>query len=302
MNDFTVVRDSKSTRFPHDFVKELEKRLQGILIGREKRPEYQDALVKRIFAIFLNALSDPSFKKRMEADRRAEDLVLIFFSNATKELQKGKPPGDDGVKRMVDRHVALFVRLLTLILKDRDWAKDKPELATRLAALESKLLKGDENLASSQTNGEFKMVEEVVPLSYEVKDMPLVQVVGKLFGLTNTMLQSDITKNKPVWTEKAALQDLKTYQQHLTLGTKLTLNAEDFDTREAYETWKSNESPDLSQMMLAIMQSNPQLAKSTPGEAFRPSMPNPHHPNPMTHIMQKSPECFLNQLNPLRMS
>lgn len=265
MNDFTVVRDAKSARFPHDFVKELEKRLQGILIGREKRPEYQDALVKRIFAIFLNALSDPQFKKRMEADRRAEDLVLIFFSNATKELQKGKPPGDDGVKRMVDRHVALFVRLLTLILKDRDWAKDKPELASRLATLESKLLKGDENLASSQTNGEFKMIEEVVPLSYEVKDMPLVQVVGKLFGLTNTMLQSDITKNKPVWTEKAALQDLKTYQQHLTLGTKMTLNAEDFDTNEAYETWKRNESPDLSQMMMAIMQSNPQLAKSTPG-------------------------------------
>ncbi|KIX04480.1 uncharacterized protein Z518_05350 [Rhinocladiella mackenziei CBS 650.93] len=265
MNDFTVVRDSKSTRFPHDFVKELEKRLQGILIGREKRPEYQDALVKRIFAIFLNALSDPSFKKRMEADRRAEDLVLIFFSNATKELQRGKPPGDDKVKRMVDRHVALFVRLLSLILKDRDWAKDKPELASRLQTLESKLLKGDENLATSQTNGQLTTVEEVVPLSHEVKDMPLVQVVGRIFGLTNTMMQSDITKNKPVWTEKAALQDLKTYQQHLNLGTKMTLNANDFDTQEAYDAWKKAEGPDLSLLMLAIVQSNPELAKSTPG-------------------------------------
>ncbi|KIV95853.1 hypothetical protein PV10_03458 [Exophiala mesophila] len=265
MNDFTVVRDPKSTRFPHGFVKELEKRLQGILMGKERRQEYQDSVVKRVFAAFLNALSDPSFKKRMEADRRAEDLVLIFFSNATRELQKGKPPGDDGVKRMVDRQVALFVRLLGLILKDHDWAKDKPDLVSRLTTLESKLLKGDENLASSQTNGEYKTIEEVVPLSYEVKDMPLVQVVGKLFGLTNTMMQSDISKNKPVWTEKAALQDLKTYQQHLNLGTKLTLTSADFETREAYESWKKDEAPDLSQMMLAIMQSNPQLAKSTSG-------------------------------------
>ena len=98
MRDFSRVRDSKSTRYPHDFVKELEKRLQGILIGRERRQEYQDAVVKRTFAVFLNQLSDPGFKKRMEQDRRAEDLVLIFFSNATKELQKGKAAGDDAVK------------------------------------------------------------------------------------------------------------------------------------------------------------------------------------------------------------
>ncbi|KAK6386928.1 hypothetical protein LTS17_000192 [Exophiala oligosperma] len=265
MNDFTIVRDSKSTRFPHDFIKELEKRLQGILIGKERRPEYQDAVVKRTFAIFLNTLSDPSFKKRMDADRRVEDLVLIFFSNTTKELQRGKPPGDDGVKRMVDRHVALFVRLLSLILKDRDWAKDKPELASRLQTFESKLLKGDENLAAAQINGQSSVVEEMVPLSYDIKDMPLVQVVGRIFGLTNTMMKSDIDKHKPVWTEKAALQDLKTYQQHLNLGTKLTLNSGDFDTQEAYEFWKKTEGPDLSQLMLAIVQANPDLAKSTPG-------------------------------------
>lgn len=265
MNDFTVVRDSKSTRFPHDFIKELEKRLKGILMGTERRPEFHDALVKRIFAIFLNTLSDPGFKKRMEADRRAEDLVLIFFSNATKELQKGKPPGDEAVKRLVDRHVALFVRLLSLILKDKDWARDKPELASRLQTLESKLLKGDDNLATSQTNGPMTIVEEVVPLSYDVKDMPLVQVVGQIFGLSNTIMQSDIDKYKPVWTEKAALQDLKTYQQHLNLGTTLTLNANNFDTQEAYEAWKKSEGPDLSQLMLAIVQANPELAKSTPG-------------------------------------
>jgi len=276
MKDFSLVRDSKSTRFPHDFVKELEKRLQGILIGKERRPEYQDGVVKRTFAVFLNTLSDPGFKKRMEQDRRAEDLVLIFFSNATKELQKGKPPGDDGVKRMVDRHVALFVRLLSVILRDRDWAKDRPELATRLTTLESKLLKHDEDLATVPADGAGTMVEEVVPLSSDVKDMPLVQTVGQIFGLRNSMMQSDINKHKTVWTEQAALQDLKTYQAHLNVGTRRTLSADDFDTQEAYQAWKKSEAPDLSQLMLAIVQANPELAKSTLGG----SLAQFHHPRP----------------------
>lgn len=265
MKDFSLVRDSKSTRSPHGFVAEVEKRLTGVLMGKEKRPEYHEAVVKRTFAVFLNTLSEQSFKKRMEKDRRIEDLVLIFFSNATKELQKGRPPGDEGVKMMVDRHVALFVRLLSLVLKDNDWSKEKPELVTRLSTLESKLLAHDQDLSCPQGNGTGSMVEEVVPLSYDVKDMPLVQAVGRIFGLTSTMLQSDLTKHKPMWTEKAALQDLKTYQTHLTLGTRKTLSSQDFDLEEAYEAWKRAEAPELSQMMLAIMQANPELAKTTVG-------------------------------------
>ncbi len=262
MKDFSLVGNAKSVKLPHGFVKELEKRLQGILIGRERRQEYQDTAVKRSFAIYLNALSEPGFKKRMEESRRPEDLVLIFFSNATKELQKGKAPGDDSVKRMVDRHVALFVRLLSLILKDHNWAAERPDLASKLATLEKKLLKHDEDL-STQSNGASTLVEEVVPLSYEVRDMPLVQIVGRVFGLRNTMMQSDIDKHRSGWTEKAALKDLKTYQTHLNMGTRRTLSADDFDTHQAYESWKRLETPELSQLLLAIMQVNPELAKST---------------------------------------
>lgn len=268
MKDFSLVRDSKSTRFPHGFMSELEKRLTGVLMGKEKRPEYNDAIVKRTFAASLNAFTEQSFKKRMEKDRRVEDLVLIFFSNATKELQKGKPPGDDGWKLMVDRHLALFVRLISLVLKDHDWVRDRPELTNRLATLESKLLAHDQDLAdASQRNGGAggSTIEVIVPLSYEVKDMPLVRAVARMFGLTNTQVQSDINKNKVVWTEKAALQDLKIYQSYLNLNTRKTLRSDDFDLEAGYEAWKKAEGPDLSQMMLAIVQSNPELAKSTPG-------------------------------------
>jgi hypothetical protein len=272
MKDFTIVRDSKSTKLPRGFIAILEKRLTGVLMGQEKKPEYQDALVKRTFAVFFNALSEKRFKESMEQDRRAEDLVLIFFSKSTSELQKGKPPGDESVKPMVDRHLALFVRLLSAILKDNSWHTERPELANRLATLENKLLKHDEDLASDTTT----TVDEIIPLSYEVKDMPLVQVVARLFGLTNTMAQSDISKYKPIWTEKAALQDLKTYQAHLEVGTRRTLSSNDFDTLEAYDEWKRSETPELSQMMLAIIQANPELTRSTPGGKL-PQFS--HHPN-----------------------
>lgn len=235
-------------------------------MGKERRKEYQDHLVIRTFAVFLNALKEQSFKKRMEKDRRVEDLVLIFVSNATKELSKGKDPENDSWNLMVDRHVALFVRLISFILKDQDWAKDRPELMGRLTVLEGKLLAHDQDLADEKGVG--AVVDAPVPLSYDVKEMPLVQVVARIFGISLAQAQSDINRNKSVWIEKAALQDLKTYQAHLNLKTGTTLSSEDFDNEDAYEIWKKGEGPDLSQMMLAIVQSNPELARSTPTGAL----------------------------------
>lgn len=265
MSDFSLVRDSKSTRFPHGFITELEKRLTGVLTKKEKRKEYQDPLVVRTFAAFLNTLKEQSFKKRMEKDRRAEDLVLIFYSNATKELSKGKDPDDDHWKFMVDRHVALFVRLISHILKDNDWAKERPELANRLSILENKLLSQDQDLV--QSNGP-STVEAVVPLSYEVRDMPLVQHVARIFDISTAQVQSDIDKHREIWTAQAALRDLKAYQTHLSLNTRKTMSKEDFQNEDAYESWRKSEGPDLSQMMLAIVQANPELAKSSPGGAL----------------------------------
>jgi hypothetical protein len=263
-----MIRDSKSTRFPNGFMGELDKRITKVLMGTEKMPEYKDPTVKRTFAVFLNEFKDPRFRKNMDKDRRVEDLLLIFFSNATKELQKGKLPSDDGWKLMVDRHVALFIRLISSTLKDNDWTKERPELAQRLATMEKKLLVHDQDLATGdQRNGGQggTTIEVEIPRTYEVKDMPLVLTVSRMFSVSYSDVQADITRHKSVWTEKAALQDLKTYQAHLSLMTKKTLNSDDFDLDEAYEFWKHQEIPDISQMILAILQSSPELAKSSPG-------------------------------------
>jgi hypothetical protein len=263
---FAGLQNSKSAKFPHAFMSALDKRLTGVLMGKERMPEYNDSVVKRTFATFLNEFKNPAFRKTAEKDRKVEDLVLIFFSRTTQELRKGKPLEDDSYKLMVDRHVALFLRLISSILKDNDWARERPELASRLQDMEKKLLVHNQDLTSdSSRNGGAggHSIEVEVPLSHELKDMPLGLIVSRIFNKPYGHVQDDINRYRGNWTEKAALQDLKVYQTSLSLNTRKTLNSEDFDTEDAYESWKKSEAPEISQMMLAIMQSNMELAKMT---------------------------------------
>lgn len=266
VKDLSLVRDSKSTKLPHGFMADLERRLQGVLTGKERRQEFNDAAVKRTFAVFYTAFTEQNFRRQMEKDRRVEDLVLIFFSSATKELQKGKASSDDGWKLMVDRHVALFVRLLSTTLKEHDWGRDRPELASRLTTLESKLLKHDQDLAAaSQRAGGAggTTVEVELPPSYEARDMPLALIVAERFGLSYDQVQADINRNRPVWTPKAALADLKSYQNLVNLHSPAVLRPDDFDLDEAYEAWRKTEGSELSQMMLAILRTDSELTRSS---------------------------------------
>ena len=266
VQDFSLSKDTKSAKFPHGFMSPLEKRLQGVLIGTERLPGYNDAAVKRTFAEAYTAFTEQGFRRRMDKERRVEDLVLIFYSNATKSLQKGKAPDDDSWKLLVDRHVALFVRLISNTLKDQGNDKDRPELMSRLATLENKLLTNDQDLFIDSGDGTGgSTIEVVAPISYDVKDMPMVLVVSKIFGLRNSQVQSDIDANRSVWTEEAALADLKSYQHCLNANTKRTLRSEDFDLEEGYQAWKKAEGPDLSQMIAEVLQARPELVKTSSG-------------------------------------
>ncbi|EHL03390.1 hypothetical protein M7I_0612 [Glarea lozoyensis 74030] len=267
IQDFSLVSSTGKTKLPHGFMSPLEKRLQGVLVGRERLPGFNDAAVKRTFAEAYTAFTEAGFRKRMDKERRVEDLVLIFYSNATKALQKGKAPDDDTWKPMVDRHVALFVRLISNTLKDNGNDKDRPELMGRLATLEKKLLTNDQDLTTvdkGDTSGGHT-IEVTAPLSLDVKDMVMVQTVTKIFGLRSSQVQSDIDASRKLWTEEAALMDLKAYQHCLDSNTKRTLRSDDFDLEEGYQTWKKAEIPDLSHMMGDILKARPELVKSSGG-------------------------------------
>jgi hypothetical protein len=281
VQEFSLIKDTKSAKFPHGFMSPLEKRIQGVLVGKERLPEYNDAAIKRTFAEAYTAFTEAGFRRRMDKERRVEDLVLIFYSNATKALQKGRALDDDSWKLLVDRHVALFVRLIRNTLKDHGNDKDRPELMNKLEILEKKLLTSDDDLFVDTADGAGgTTIEVTVPLSYDVKDMPMVQVVAKIFGLRNSQVQSEIDAHKNVWTEEAALADLKAYQHCLNANTKHTLRSEDFDIEEGYLAWKKAETPDLSHMMGEILKARPELVKvSSSLNRPLPAVPSSLAPN-----------------------
>lgn len=244
---------------------ELDKRITNVLVGKERMPEYNDALVKRTFAAFLNDFKKPEVRKTADLDRKLEHLVLVFFASATKELQKGKAADDSSWKFMVDRHVALFVRLMSSTMRINEWNRDRPELSSQLQTLENKLLTHDQDLTTQRVNGtNGQAVEVEVGRSQDVKDMPMVMIVASIFRKTLPKVQLDIDEQKDLWTQEAALRDLKQYQTYLGTNTRQTLRSEDFDTEEAYEMWKKTEYSELAQMVLNICQIYPELAKSAP--------------------------------------
>ncbi|ATY63985.1 C2 domain containing [Cordyceps militaris] len=258
------VSGSASTlKLPSNFPAALLDRVGGVLRGSERLPGFNDAAVKRSFAEAYTAFSEKTFRKNIEKERKFEPLVLIFYSSATKAAQKGRAPDDDSWKLLPDRHLAMFVRLAATILRDQGHERDKSELLNRLISLENKLLTNDQDLVSSGSDSAGTTIEVVVPLSYDVKDMPMVQIVAGIFGLSLSEVQAEVNEKRSVWTEEAALRDLKTYQQRLTSNGSGALRNDDFDVEESFTEWQKSEAHFLSQLMLEILTAKPELAKSS---------------------------------------
>ncbi|KAH6898299.1 hypothetical protein B0T10DRAFT_103412 [Thelonectria olida] len=252
---------SSGLKLPHSFSAAVLERVTGVLTGSERLPGFNDAAVKRTFAEAYTAFSERNFRKTIDKERKLEPLILIFYSSASKAAQKAAAPDDDSWKLVPDRHLALFVRLTAAILRDIGHDRDKPELMSRLNSLEKKLLTNDQHLVSDGGT----TVEVVVPLSYDFKDMPLVQVVASIFGMSPSEAQAEINDNKQTWTEEAALQDLKSYQTRLNANLPGALRSQDFDLEESFLEWKESEAPQLSKMILDILTAKPELAKSSTG-------------------------------------
>lgn len=270
-----LVPSGSSVKLPSGFRHSLEKRMSGVLQGIEKLPGYSDAAVKRTFAEAYTAFTAKDFQKSIEKDRKVEPLVLIFYSAATKAQGRGKPPDDHSWKLLVDAHLAMFIRLLSSILRE----KGDLELVTRLNTLEKKLMANDQNLYLDTAQQDHSYVEIEIPLSYEVKDMHMVQHVAKIFGQTTAQVQIDIDRNASVWTEEAAMNDYKTYQFRLSAGMAGTLRKQDFDLDEAFEEWRKGEGPHLAKIFSEILAVRPDLSSGGGG------VPGSDKPRPVRHSM-----------------
>lgn len=259
---------SGTVRLPHGFRPDLEKKMKEVLQGTSPLPGYNDPAVKRSFAVAFNAFTERSFQKSVDKDRKIEPYILMFYSSARKAAvstatQTGSANHDDSSKLLADRHIALFVRLVSHMLRENGSDRDRPELMSRLGTLENKLLTNDQNLAAVTGQGGGTMVEVTVPISHDIKDMPMVLLVARIFDREPALVQADIDAHRSIWTERAALQDLKSYQQRLNSGAAGALRKQDFELDEAFESWKQSEAPHLSHILLDILTAKPGLAKTS---------------------------------------
>ena len=181
-----LLRDSsssKANRFPKELIQILRDKLQSIFMGRD--PKYQDQLVRASFGAYFNHFIEPSYFKQVKETRKFEDIVLIFYSKATAELKKRTT--DDEWRYLVDQHVALFIRVIQDCMKEHNLASSAPELMTRLAGYEEKLLsEGKETLEPE------KPTDKPSEINFYVKDMDIVMTLGTIFQKPEGVLQRDI--------------------------------------------------------------------------------------------------------------
>ncbi|KAM7222117.1 hypothetical protein V8F06_002389 [Rhypophila decipiens] len=272
MKEF-VPSNSVHNKLPHSFRSSLEKRMSAVLQGTERLAGFNDAVVKRSFAEAYTAFTARDFQRSIDKDRKVEPLILIFYSNASKAQSRGKAPEDHSWRPLVDRHLAMFIRLLSNILQVHGGEQYR-ELIGRLNTLENKLLTNDQNLSLDTGQEDHSFVEVEVPLSYEIKDMHMVQVVAKIFGLTNSHVQADIDSKASHWTEEAALKDYKSYQFRLSANMAGTLRRQDFDVDDAFDEWRKQEIPHLAQIFSEILSVRPDLKGTSTADKALP--PRPH--------------------------
>ncbi|KAF7373517.1 hypothetical protein MSAN_00562100 [Mycena sanguinolenta] len=267
---FKDVRDGpKSVKFPEKLLKVLEQKLQNIAMGKDPACVSSWGLCAYLshrLVIRTNLCGGPwqkfygqflvdSFKRQMKENRKIEELILMFATHATTVLKKEPTLAGDGWKLELNNHIAVFVKMLRECLRSVNHVS--PELLSRLDTYTAKL-------APSQNFQRFWIRFRINISGSNVADMDLVCVVAALFRIPESEVQKEIDGLKSVCTAKAALTDLKTCLKNLSAGAPFPGRREDFDSDAAWQQWQTAEATTLQQLIVAMVQFNPELAKSTP--------------------------------------
>ncbi|KZV80623.1 hypothetical protein EXIGLDRAFT_742800 [Exidia glandulosa HHB12029] len=275
----------KSVKFPEKMLKVLDTKLQNIAMGKD--PTYHDQHIRRTIAIFYGTTKDPTFARNIKDNRKIEELILTFATTATGALRKDPQLAGDGWKIELNKQLGEFI----LILRDclRGLNHVSAELTARLDMYTAKLAP---SAAPQQERGRDTLPSPAPSVSNSAEDMPLVKTIARLFKVNDADVQRDVNALKRVCTEKAALTDLKASLparrptlradthpaqaclKNINAGLPFPGRREDFETDAAYQHWRTQELSHLSQLMVIMVQFNPELAKSTPSEAL-PNLPGP---------------------------
>ncbi|WVF70101.1 hypothetical protein IAT40_004889 [Kwoniella sp. CBS 6097] len=261
-----VNREStKSPKYPEKLLKLLDSNLQRIAMGQE--PKYADQRFRRTVARFWSSTwPDKAFQRQMKDSRKVEDLILAFVTTATKALQKDDELAEGVWKWELGVQVSLFLELLAQSLTAI--GQVSPELSSRLDSYRARLNESSTQALPSKVNANKERRETGNSASLRVDqrdeyDGAAVKVVGELWNLKQNDLRSRIDRMRAHCSEQAALDDLKACLKSLNTSSPYPYSPEDFADQSHWSSWRSSEVSTLSEMMLSMMQANPNLTQSS---------------------------------------
>ncbi|KAI6002214.1 hypothetical protein F5J12DRAFT_841563 [Pisolithus orientalis] len=246
---------SKSVKFPEKLLKVLEQKLQSIVMGRDQA--YSDQLTRRTMAVFYNHFMGDGFRKQMKENRSIEELILMFAAQSTSVLKKEPTLVDDAWKVELNNQIAQFVRMLRECLKGVSHVS--PELNSRLDMYQTKLAppsshdSGHDTTSVARDRGDSVSTGQTINAS--VQDMPLAMTVANLFKIPEQAMQNEVDRLRKICTEKTCLKNINA-------GAPFPGRREDFPSEAAWTQWRTLETSHLSQLMVAMVSTNPELAKS----------------------------------------
>jgi hypothetical protein len=161
-------------------------------------------------AVFYGQVKDENFRRQMKENRKIEEMILMFATNATNVLRKEPTLAGDGWKVELNNHIAQFIKLLRECL--RSVSHVSAELTARLDMYTAKLAPSiattqptysDSGYDSSSTRDSMQISPK--RLSTSVNDMPLVQTASKLFKMQVDELQREIDELGKYCNEKVRI-------------------------------------------------------------------------------------------------
>ncbi|GAA6019542.1 hypothetical protein JCM10207_003737 [Rhodosporidiobolus poonsookiae] len=287
---------NKSSRFPEQFIKVLDQRMERIARGSD--PAHSDPLFRATVGAFYTTYAQPSFKKKLKENRQIEEVILMFVTTASSILKK-RLQGDEW-KGELNSQVGRFVGVIRDALKS--CSRVPGELVNRLEAYCSKLVepapqsyghartpsaaaypthspKLSSGYSPSTASTSRNTLDGPPPPSsapVKLEDMPQVLAVGSIFGKTDAELMRDVTALRRRCSEQAAFNDLKLIINTVAqLGSapsssapaprptsRFPFSRTDFDSDEAFAAWRKQENDELQQLLLDMTVRNPELVKN----------------------------------------
>lgn len=190
---------SGRVKFPKEFLKVLEQRLVKISQGADQ--QHQDQLFRATVGAFYGVYKDKTFQSKLLDSRQIEEVILRFASVASDVLKK-RLPGDEW-KAHWDGSVGEFAAVVRDALKGLRGVS--PELLQRLETYyaPTSSSRPNERAASTSKNTlDGPSTAATHSISSDIRDMPKVLAVGRLFAKTEADLEQDAATARRICTEQ----------------------------------------------------------------------------------------------------